>query len=81
MTTRRREAAETIREIAADVGVRARVHAQAVGPDPAPPEVAVDDAVPTAIASLYKLPLAAAWADLAHTNALHGRPSIRPSHG
>lgn len=76
MTTRRREAAETIREIAADVGVRARVHAQAVRPDPAPPEVAVDDGVSTAIASLYKLPLAAAWADLAHTNALDPRARL-----
>jgi beta-lactamase class A len=53
---------EELRLISRDAGVTAWVHATRLGGPPA--EVSLEGEAPVAIASLYKLPLAIAWADL-----------------
>jgi len=62
MTPDTSEVTAALRAVARDAGVTARVHAtRLAGP---PGTVALDDAEPVAVASLYKLPLALVWADL-----------------
>lgn len=61
---------ERLREIAQDAGVTAWVHATRLsGPED---EVTLAGDQPAAVASLYKLPLAVAWADLVSNGALDG---------
>ncbi|QWF22387.1 class A beta-lactamase-related serine hydrolase [Nocardioides sp. LMS-CY] len=61
---------ERLREIAQDAGVTAWVHATRLsGPKG---EVTLAGDQPVAVASLYKLPLAIAWADLVSSGALDG---------
>lgn len=71
-------AAEQLRAVARDAGVTAWVHATRVdgrGSDVAEHvSLAGDD--PVAVASLYKLPLAAAWADLVEDGALDPRERV-----
>lgn len=62
-----------LRVVARDAGVTACVHATRLAGPPA--TVALDDAEPVAIASLYKLPLALVWADLVAAGHL---PEDRP---
>ena len=54
-----------LHSIATDVGVRAWLHAEQLSPDPQTVSLRGDE--PAATASLYKLPLALAWADLVET--------------
>ncbi|MFC4626613.1 serine hydrolase [Promicromonospora alba] len=64
-----------LRAVARDAGVTARVHAtRLAGP---PGTVALDDAEPVAIASLYKLPLALVWADLVTARRLAADAPVR----
>ncbi|GAA2228729.1 serine hydrolase [Promicromonospora sukumoe] len=69
----------TLRGIARDAGVTARVHAtRLTGP---PGTVAVDDTEPVAVASLYKLPLALVWADFVAAGDLSADQPVRlPAH-
>lgn len=69
--TRTSRAAEEIRQIAADVGVHAGVHAHPLGVSAATDaQVGVDADVPVPLASLYKLTLAGCWSDLVATAEL-----------
>ncbi|MDR7385763.1 serine hydrolase [Promicromonospora iranensis] len=64
-----------LRSVARDAGVTARVHAtRLAGPSGT---VALDDAEPVAIASLYKLPLALVWADLVTAGHLAADEPVR----
>lgn len=61
-----------LRSVAQDAGITAWVHATRIGgPDDGPDSrVTLAGDEPVAIASLYKLPLAAAWADLTEAGVL-----------
>lgn len=65
---------DQLQALARDAGVTAWVHATRLsGP---PGEVTLRGQEPVAIASLYKLPLAVAWADLVETGDLHPHERI-----
>lgn len=70
-------AAGVVREIAADTGVHVRLCARPVGVEDPALQVAVEAGTPTPIASLYKLPLAAAWADLVRDGTLDPLARLR----
>lgn len=55
---------DRLRETARDAGVRVRLHAVRLDGDGGRGRVDLDGDEPVAVASLYKLPLALAWADL-----------------
>lgn len=65
---------DALQAIARDAGVTAWVHARRLGPDP--DELGIGGDQPVAIASLYKLPLAIAWADLVEAGDLDPRQRL-----
>jgi beta-lactamase class A len=65
---------DALEQIARDAGVTAWVHARRLGPEP--DELGIGSDHPVAIASLYKLPLAIAWAELVEDDDLDPRQRL-----
>lgn len=75
--SRREAAVGQIHALARDTGIQVWVHARRLGPDSEELDYQGETQVP--MASLYKLPLAACWADLVATGALDPSRTIRLS--